>query len=345
MFLCHTEPRRKRKVKSRIVHESRALLGAPTYSSEFKETTCTLFDISDSTCSKMVERPNTKIETTFKDMSSVVLDDMPMSLSRHDNPAFKKLLTESEEEVKILYDNDELWGPFERSKAIRSRSRYWSFISDIARKQSSASVTHARYSYKLSGVSSNDKIDRISLVSDDDMDIRSTEEDDNTLPPYYQIVPEMFFKFAGISPYSDSNLLQSKNDFNELLKCLGLESLREEFLLWFPEPKLVKAGKGYITFDMFCDMFSCKFAQTILEAKWQYETLCSAILTMKCLDKDKVNRIRFQQFYELCNSLYDGAKSRDDIEKLFKKYDTDGVGLLTVVNIYNFCCDEEEIED
>jgi len=172
-------------------------------------------------------------------------------------------------------------------------------------------------------------------------DILCTDEDDDTLPPYNKIVPQMFYRFAGISQYSNSNQLQSRDDFKQLIKCLGMEPYLEDFLLWFPKPKLIKTNLGYITFDMFCDLFSPKFAQTILESRWQYETLCSAIMTMKCLDKKRLNRIEFPQFLRLYRALYDRDISVEKVSCVFSKYDLDGIGLLTIVNIFNFCCEED----
>jgi len=173
-------------------------------------------------------------------------------------------------------------------------------------------------------------------------DIVITDADDDTLPPYFQIVPEMFYRFAGISQYSDSTTLQSREDFKKLLKCLAMDSLSEEFLVWFPKPKLVKPGKGYISIDMFCELFSCKFAQTILESRWQYEILCSAILTMKCLDTSRLNRITFMQFSQLYRSLNDKEIEDKDVRTIFEKYDTEGIGQLNIVNIFKFCADEDE---
>jgi len=168
-----------------------------------------------------------------------------------------------------------------------------------------------------------------------------TQEDVDTLPPYYKIIPQMFYRFAGISPYSNSNLLQSREDFKQLMTCLGLEHFFEEFLSWFPKPKLIKTNQGYITFDMFCDLFCCKFAQTVLEVRQEYETLCSAIMTMKCLDKKKLNRIEFQEFAELYRALYEIDISTEKVNSVFNKYDLDGIGLLTIVNIFNFCSEED----
>jgi len=172
-------------------------------------------------------------------------------------------------------------------------------------------------------------------------DIQCTEEDYDTLPPYYQIIPQMFYRFAGISEYSNSNQLQSREDFEKLIKCLGMEPFLDDFLAWFPRPMLIKTGNGYISFDLFCDLFSCKFAQSILEGRWQYETLCSAILTMKCLEKNNCNRIVFQEFLRLYRSLHGSRVKTKYVRNIFNKYDSDGIGFLTIVNIFNFCSDEE----
>jgi len=172
-------------------------------------------------------------------------------------------------------------------------------------------------------------------------DMLCTAEDDDTLPPYYQIVPQMFYRFAGISHYSNSNQLQSKNDFEQLMNCLGMEEFLDAFLIWFPKPKLVKTNFGYITLNMFCDVFGCKFAQTILEARWEYETLCTAIMTMKCLDKKKLNRIEFHQFSKLYRALHERDVSVEKVTNVFNRYDLDGIGLLTIANIFKFCCEED----
>jgi len=168
-----------------------------------------------------------------------------------------------------------------------------------------------------------------------------TEEDETTLPPYHRIVPELFFKFAGISNYADSSQLQSKEDFEKLLTCLGLERYLTDFLVWYPRPALVETGKGYIDFNMHCDLFSCKFAQSVLEAQWEYETLCTAILTMKNLDKRHTNRVVFPQFLMFYRSLRDDEVTEDDVRDVFKKYDSNGIGFMNIVDLFNFCRDEE----
>merc|ERR1719285_312374 len=121
-----------------------------------------------------------------------------------------------------------------------------------------------------------------------------------------------------------------------------MEQFLEDFLVWFPKPKSVQTNLGYIAFDMFCDVFSSKFAQTVLEAQMQYEILCSAILTMKFLDQKKLNRIEFSQFLTLYRSLHDDDVPVERVKKVFNKYDLDGIGLLNIANLFNFCCEEDQ---
>jgi len=228
--------------------------------------------------------------------------------------------------------------PFKLTRNWYEQLKKRSFRINSSKGKSSSSVYISAAEH--SQVMSYTDLDFILECADQGMDIACTDEEDETLPPYYQIIPEMFYRFAGISEYSDSILKQSRQDFEQLLKCLGIESFLEEFLLWFPKPKLVKTGKGYISFDMFCDLFSCKFAQTILEVRWQYEALCSAILTMKYLDQQNTNRINFHQFSSLYRTLYGEHIKTRHIRKAYNKY-ANGIGLLTIVGIFKFCCDEE----
>merc|ERR1712173_386795 len=89
------------------------------------------------------------------------------------------------------------------------------------------------------------------------------EEDENFLPPYPQIVPQMFYRYCGISQYSDSNQMLSQDDFTLLLRALQLDPLLDDFLAWFPKPQTVKVTQAYIDIEMFLDLFLHKFAQTI----------------------------------------------------------------------------------
>jgi len=171
-------------------------------------------------------------------------------------------------------------------------------------------------------------------------DIELTKEDD-TLPPYHKIVKKMFYRFCGISHGSNSRQLQSRGDFKQLLKCLGMKEFIEDFLIWFPEPKSMKSDCGYISLKMFSDFFSGRFAQSVLEKRWEYETLCSAIMTMNYLDKKKLNRIEFPQFLRLYRGLYDSEISVGNVSSVFNKYDIYRSGMLTIVDIFNFCCDED----
>jgi len=172
-------------------------------------------------------------------------------------------------------------------------------------------------------------------------ELQSTEDDYDTLPPYHEIVPQMFYRFCGISHGSNSRQLQSNDDFRQLLKCLGMKDFIWDFLGWFPKAAATKSNCGYISLKMFTDLFSGKFAQTFLEERWEYGTLCSAILTMNCLDKKKLNCIEFPQFLRLYRGLYESEISVGNVSAVFNKYDKDRTGILTIVDIFNFCCDED----
>jgi len=335
--------RRRRRKRSRVVNRSRnlSLMNADQRDSSELNTKAT----------QKTEQPKTP---GYDDLSTIVIDDY-IEGRKYSRSISASILNKNSDEVEEKRVNH-------RGRGTTS-SRSQAFLDHRAKQtpehQSSESINlnfaeHVRNRFDGSNVSAivaRSELDMLETSSYHELeskldlsatDIVLSDADDETLPPYYQIVPEMFYKFAGISEYSNSTTLQSGGDFEKLLKCLAMESLLEDFLVWFPKPKLVKPGRGYISFDMFCELFACKFAQTILEAQWQYEILCSAILTMKCLDKNKLNRISFMQFLQLYRSLHGNDIKVKDVKTVFENYDTGGIGQLTIVNIFKFCADEED---
>jgi len=347
-YLTAAEPqRRRRRVRSKIVNKSRNVAAL------FKEKGISLDDFSKGID---VQKEELSKEQGYDELASAFDDDQPdrRKYSHSVSASFQwKVANDTEE--KTLHD---------RGSGSILRNKFESF--DIGENPISEHPEHPpegsiRLNFQgfrgrrldgsnISEIIHRSEFDMLETSSfheadmkvECSMDIACTDEDDETLPPYYQIVPQMFYRFAGISQYSNSTTLLSRGDFEKLLKCLEMENLLEEFLVWFPKPKLVKPGCGYISLDMFCELFSCKFAQTILENRWQYETLCSAILTMKCLDKHKLNRIEFVQFLQLYRSLYGNDTKEKDVRRVFNKYDLDGIGQLNIVNIFKFCNDEED---
>jgi len=205
----------------------------------------------------------------------------------------------------------------------------------------SSSVSLADMDSRLNLSTSQTQSKSVKIYSDWSDELQSIEGDYDTLPPYHEIVPQMFYRFCGISNGSNSRWLQSKDDFRELLKCLGMKDFMWDFLVWFPKAAATKSNCGYISLKMFSELFSGKFAQTFLEERWEYGTLCSAILTMNSLDKKKLNRIEFPQFLRLYRGLYDSEVSVGNVSAVFNKYDKDRTGILTIVDIFNFCCDED----
>jgi len=180
------------------------------------------------------------------------------------------------------------------------------------------------------------------IEQDDEL---GSEEEKHLLPPYFDMVPQMFYRFAGVSEYSNSNTKMSKKDFEKLLKCLSLEHLLDEFLHVMPTFTENSVGDGIISIEMFSDLFSTDFAQVLIESRLEYESLCSALLTMKCLDTGGLNRILFEQFKILYESLHGKKVSEDEAKAKFDHYDTGGIGFLTIVGIFKFCLDEEDNEE
>lgn len=344
--LSFAEPqRRRRRKKSRIVNSSRSV------ASKFADQRESFSDLPDEKGTQKTEQPE---KAEYHDLSQIVIDDYIESrkFSRSIS-ASAPVINFNEVEEKLVnardsgttLSNSQAF-PEHRMKKTAQHPSCSSINLDFAekgcRRVDGSYLSEIVHRSELDVLETSSYYEQDSKLELSVTDIVVTDADDETLPPYYQIVPEMFYRFAGISEYSDSTTLQSRGDFNKLLKCLAMDSLLDEFLVWFPKPKLVKPGRGYISLDMFCELFSCKFAQTILESRWQYETLCSAILTMKCLDKSRQNRVTFTQFSQLYRSLNGDDVETEDIRTVFEKYDTDGIGQLTIVNIFDFCADEEE---
>merc|ERR1719499_1923657 len=158
------------------------------------------------------------------------------------------------------------------------------------------------------------------------------------------MVPEMFYRFCGISKMSDSNTRMSKSDFETLLKCLSLDPLVDEFLKWFPKPPYVNLDhQPYISIDKFSEFMGGQFAQCVVESRAEYETLTSALLTMRCLDTKGTGRLDYQQFYPLYESLH--GPDEEGAKRKYKEYTAfDKNGFLNIYGIY-MLCSEEEVDD
>jgi len=120
---------------------------------------------------------------------------------------------------------------------------------------------HERESIGISQASSGS----VETCSDRSEEVFHIEDTSDILPPYHEMIWQMFYRFCGISPCSTSRQLQSRDDFEQLLKCLGMEDFFGDFVVWFPKPTTMENNRGYISLKMFFDLFSGKFAQTILE--------------------------------------------------------------------------------
>jgi len=352
------EPRRKkRKVKSRVVNHSRTV--SISFLNEQLSTPNHTLNSSPRKSiriqKKIDEGVSESERTTHNNLSVPRRDAQWSTLSapilREDNRQERKQSVEDCDfftlDPILPYMHScpnltvEYAGVGARNSYSDERGSYSRNDSEELHNQTTMSTNTTWNQQRFDSLDPFNEVSTVDEFSENLLALECTEEDYDTLPPYYQMIPQMFYRFAGISEYSNSNQLQSREDFVKLIKCLGMEPFLEDFLAWFPRPKLIKTGNGYISFDMFCDLFSCKFAQSILEGRWQYETLCSAILTMKCLEKNNCNRIEFEEFLRLYRSLNNSHVKATYVRNIFNKYDSDGIGFLTVVDIFNFCTDEE----
>lgn len=176
------------------------------------------------------------------------------------------------------------------------------------------------------------------------LDEKYDDDEIDLLPAYREMIPNMFYCFAGISQYSNDNTKMSKEDFFKLLSCIGLSSLAADLLACMSIHTEQSVGQGIITIDMFSDLFSSDFARVLVESRMLYEDLCSAILTMKRIDKGKINRLVYEQFTSVYKSLHPDSAA-EEIKAKFDYYDTDGVGFLTIENLFYFCHDQEQDDE
>merc|ERR1711879_65652 len=103
----------------------------------------------------------------------------------------------------------------------------------------------------------------------------------------------------------------------------------------------------------FMDIFATKETCEIIEAQPEWETLSTALMTMKALDQKQVNRLGFAEFCALYQSLelipeevsvtddfdYNDPHSLALVEEVYNRY-TDESGLITIEGLFRFCKDE-----
>lgn len=159
---------------------------------------------------------------------------------------------------------------------------------------------------------------------------------------YEDVLASLFYRFAGVSPYSDTNLRMSTADLEILLTCLHLEKHCENL-----SSRMESDGSGLISIGEFVSACSEMDIRTLITNTYEYEFLVVTLMTMKEIDPTQSKRISRDDFYSLVDTFFDD----DDAEQIFLKYDTDGVGQLHVANLFLFLHDyfdlenEEEEED
>jgi len=182
-------------------------------------------------------------------------------------------------------------------------------------------------------------------VSDDDssnatLNTRSSMDgvDDWT---YTDVLRSAFYRFAGVSPYSNTNLKMSKADLEMLLVCLNLQQHCDRLY-----ESLATDCRGLFAIEDFMDCFLNRETCSRITKTTEYKFLVVTLMTMKNIDPSYSKRISYEDFHILLESFFD---DQDETEEIFQKYDTDGGGRLHVANLFcflrDYCVLEEDEEE
>jgi len=153
---------------------------------------------------------------------------------------------------------------------------------------------------------------------------------------YEDALSNAFYRFAGVSPYSNTNLRMSKADLEILLSCLQLEEHCDDFYSRMEADRL-----GLVSIGEFMSACLEEDIGTRITNSKEYEFLVITLMTMKDVDPTLSKRISREDFKNLVDKFFDD----DDAEQIFLKYDTDGVGQLHVANLFLFLRDCFDVED
>jgi len=154
---------------------------------------------------------------------------------------------------------------------------------------------------------------------------------------YQDVLRNAFYRFAGVSPYSNTNLEMSKVNLKLLLHCMELEEHLDIIY-----GSLATDSLGLFSIEDFMDVFLNTETCSRIIKTVQYKFLVVTLMTMKNIDPSYTNRISKEAFYSLLENFFD---DQEEAEKIFKEYDKDGGGVLHVANIYWFLRDYCDLED
>jgi len=178
-------------------------------------------------------------------------------------------------------------------------------------------------------------------ISDDDSSNVTTQTrssmDDVEDWTYEDVLRSAFYRFAGVSPYSNTNLKMSKADLDMLLVCLNLQQHCDRLY-----DSLATDRHGLFSIEDFMDCFLNPDTFSFITTTTEYQFLVVTLMTMKNIDPSYSKRISNEDFHSLLEAFID---DRDEAEEIFQKYDTDGTGLLHVANLFCFLRDFCVLED
>jgi len=155
--------------------------------------------------------------------------------------------------------------------------------------------------------------------------------------PYKDVLRCAFYRFAGVSPYSDTNLRMSKPDLSILLECLGLERYCDNLY-----SSLGTDSDGLFAIGDFMDVFLNSETCSLITSSINYKFLVVTLITMKNFDPSYSKRVGYEDFLEMLSGFF---TEDDDPQSIFIEYDTDGVGFLHVANLFCFLLDFFEVDD
>lgn len=181
-------------------------------------------------------------------------------------------------------------------------------------------------------------------VSDDDSSYVTTQTRSSTDGvedwTYEDVLRSAFYRFAGVSPYSNTNLKMSKADLDMLLVCLNQQQHCNRLY-----DNLSTDRHGLFSIEDFMDCFLNPDTFNSITTTTEYNFLVVTLMTMKNIDPSYSKRISNEDFHSLLETFID---DQDEAEEIFQKYDTDGTGLLHVANLFcflrDFCVLEDEEE-
>lgn len=154
---------------------------------------------------------------------------------------------------------------------------------------------------------------------------------------YKDVLRCSFYRFAGVSPYSNTNLRMSKADLDIFLECLDLKKHCDSLY-----SSVETDANGLFSIGDFMDVFLNGDTCNLITATTNYKFLVVTLMSMKNIDPSYSKRIGYLDFITMLSDFF---TENDEPEEIFAEYDTDGVGFMHVANLFCFFRDFFELDD